>query len=110
MEMGRRFLLVGLYVSLYRPFHQGSVMQVGLATVTAIVYLTIQLQAMPFQNTFENYLALGCSLSLTVMFVTCIFYKIASFTELPDINAKMVCDHVSIPGHLVFALLALSAR
>jgi hypothetical protein len=58
-------------------------------------------------------LALGCSLSLTVMFVTCIFYKMASFIELPDISAKMVCGHVSIPGpvaHAVFRLLPLAAR
>ena len=43
MEMTRRFLLVGLYVVV--PFHPGSIMQLAIANLTAIVYLCLQLQA-----------------------------------------------------------------
>ena len=43
MEMTRRFLLVGLYV--VEPFHPGSIMQLAIANLTAIVYLCLQLQA-----------------------------------------------------------------
>ena len=67
VEMLRRFLLVGLYV--IWPFVQGSIMQVAVANLTAILFLTWQLQAMPFRRKFDNLLALCCSVSLTVMFL-----------------------------------------
>ena len=40
MEMGRRFLLVGLFV--VWPFKQGQIMQVAVANLTAIIYLVFQ--------------------------------------------------------------------
>jgi len=46
LEMLRRFLLVG-YLS---NFARGSITQISLATLFCIVYLVIQLQAMPFQR------------------------------------------------------------
>ena len=67
MEMGRRFLLVGAFVALPRPFHQGSVMQVAVANVASIIYLVLQLQAAPYKNLFDNFLALGCSLIISIM-------------------------------------------
>ena len=87
MEMGRRFLLVGLYV--IRPYHQGSIMQVACANLTAVIFLVLQLQAMPHRITFDNYLAIACSLSLTVMLLCTIFYKYVSLTELPGIRDRM---------------------
>ena len=87
MEMGRRFLLVGLYV--IWPFRQGTMMQVGLANLTANVFLVFQVQTMPFNSNFDNYLAVGCSLSLSVMFLCTIFYKFASLVELPGISDRM---------------------
>jgi hypothetical protein len=87
MEMLRRFLLVGLYV--VAPFHQGSVMQLATANITALFYLVWSLQVMPYVHTFDNFLALGCSLSLSVLLLTCIFYRYAALTELPDIIARM---------------------
>ena len=64
--MARRFLLVGLYV--IWPFAQGTMMQVALASLTAIIFLVWQLQAEPFVQRLDDYLALCCSLSLTVWF------------------------------------------
>ena len=87
MEMGRRFLLVGLYV--IWPFRQGSIMQVAFANLTAIIFLVLQLQAMPHRIMFDNYLAIACSLSLTVMLLCTIFYKYVSLTELPGIRDRM---------------------
>ena len=43
----------------------------------------------PYINRFDDYLALGCSLSLSVMLLCAIVYKYAGFTELPDIYARM---------------------
>ena len=59
MEMGRRFLLVGLYV--IEPFPQGSIMQVGLAALTSILFLTIQLQTMLQQQKSSSALRTGAS-------------------------------------------------
>ena len=67
MEMGRRFLLVGAFVALPRPFHQGSVMQVAIANLVSIIYLVFQLQAAPYKKLFDNFLALGCSLIISIM-------------------------------------------
>ena len=89
MEMLRRFLLVGLYVCLAEPFHQGGVMQVALANITALLYFTMQLQVMPFKNQIDGYLALGCSLSLSVILLCIIFYKYTVLTELPAIVKRM---------------------
>ena len=41
MEMMRKFLLVGLFVT----FQPGSILQIALATVVSATYLMVQLQA-----------------------------------------------------------------
>jgi hypothetical protein len=88
MEMFRRVLLVGVLVIF--PFPQGSVMQVATANVVCTIFLVLQLQAMPFRTLHSNYLACGCNLSLSVMFLCTIFYKYSSgLTELPNIDARM---------------------
>ena len=87
MEMGRRFLLVGLYVIF--PFRQGSIMQVAVANLTAVIFLVLQLEVKPYRNPFDDYLAVGCSLSLVVMLLCTIFYKYISLTELPGIRNRM---------------------
>jgi hypothetical protein len=118
MEMLRRFLLVGMFV--VWPFHQGSIMQVAMANLTSILYFSIQLQAMPYRKRVDDILALGCSLSLCVMFLCTIFYKYASLVQLPDIRDRMSIeqrDDFAIAGLLltiifmvcVFGALGLSA-
>ena len=85
--MTRRFLLVGLYVIF--PFRQGTIMQVALANATAIIYLVMQTHALPYRQDFDDYLALGCSLSLTMILLCTIFYKYVALTELPGIRSRM---------------------
>jgi len=59
-------------------------MQVAVANLTSILYLALQLQVMPYRKRVDDHLALGCSLSLSVMFLCTIFYKYASLLQLPD--------------------------
>ena len=86
-EMGRRFLLVGAFV--VGPYHPGSMMQLALAALTCVLYLALQEQAMPYRLPTDNFLALCCSLSLVVLFLACIFYKLATLTELRDVQDRM---------------------
>ena len=95
-------------------------MQVAAANLAAMIYLVLQLQAMPYRDTFDNYLALSCSLSLSVMLLCTIFYKYVSFTELPTIVERMSIEQrtdYAVAGLLltvifivcVFGALVLSA-
>ena len=87
VEMSRRFLLVGVYV--VGPFHPGSMMQLALASLTCVMYLVVQMLVVPYRAHADNYLALGCSLSLVVLFLTSIFYKFAMLTEVRGIHDRM---------------------
>ena len=95
-------------------------MQVAMANLMSILYLAIQLQAMPYRKRVDDILALACSLSLSVMFLCTIFYKYASLVQLPDIRDRMSIeqrDDFAIAGLLltvifmvcVFGALGLSA-
>lgn len=64
-------------------------MQLAVANLTSVLYFAIQLQAMPYKSLADNYLALGCSLALTVMLLCSIFYKYASLVELPGIAKRL---------------------
>jgi hypothetical protein len=103
MEMLRRFLLVGLFV--VWPYDQGSIMQVAMANLTALLYLAIQLQVSPYRRRVDDHLALGCSLSLSVMLLCTIFYKYVSLIQLPSIRDRMVRQLVLIAGFLPRCLL-----
>ena len=85
--MGRRFLLIGVYV--VGPYHPGSMMQLSLAAVTCVLFLVVQAQSMPYRSYTDNYLAVGSSLSLVVMFIASIFYKVATLTELQQIKGRV---------------------
>ena len=74
MEMGRKFLLVGLFV--WQPA-QGSITQITVGTITAAVYLMIQLQAKPYKHPTDDYLATASSFALLMTFVCCIIFKVA---------------------------------
>ena len=52
MEIWRRFMLVGLLV--VWPFKQGSVMQVAFANLIALLYLVLQLEAMPYRKLLDD--------------------------------------------------------
>ena len=116
--MARRFLLVGLFV--VGPYHPGSMMQLAMAALTCVVFLVAQAQAMPYRSQFDNYVGIGCSFSLAVLFLACIFYKVTTLTELQSLQARMSYeqheDFVLPAGALTFIIflsvigtLALSA-
>ena len=106
MEMMRRFLLVGLFV--IGPYHPGSMMQLAMAAMTCIVFLVVQAQAMPYRSQIDNYVGIGCSFSLAVLFLACIFYKVTSLTELQSLQARMSYeqqeDFVLPAGALTFII------
>ena len=80
LEMVRRFLLAGLMSIV----NEGSVVQIVLATLFCILYLVIQLQAKPFKNPSDDYVALASSASLAVLFFSCVVLKVGTSTPLPD--------------------------
>ena len=87
MEMGRRFTLVGLLI--VWPYHQGTVMQLGTANVISLLYLVLQLQAMPYKNIYNDHLALLASVAICVIFLASIFYKYTALTKLPQIEERL---------------------
>ena len=60
VDMSRRFLLVGLFVVL----EPGTITQITLGTIVSAVYLLIQMQAAPYKNTTDDYLATAGSFAL----------------------------------------------
>ena len=71
--MGRKFLLVGLFV--WQPT-QGSVTQLAVGTIVAAVYLMIQLQARPYKHATDDYLATSSSFGLLMLFLCSIVFKV----------------------------------
>lgn len=86
--MTRRFLLVGLFV-IIKP---GSILQIALAAFISVFYLVFQMQAQPYLNITDDYLANVCSTSIVLIFVACLFIKIAALTELPVVNSVLSLD------------------
>lgn len=83
--MLRRLLLVGIFV-IIQP---GSVEQLAYATLASILYLTFQVHASPFTDVHDDFLALGCSVGLAILFVLCILYKFSALTQLTKVQAVM---------------------
>ena len=82
--MLRRFLLVGLFVTLM----PGSITQIAIGTITSAVYLMIQLQAKPYKNISDDYLASASSFSMTMVFLCSIVYKYTVLTDTQDVQEK----------------------
>jgi len=87
VEMLRRFLLVGLFVAV--PFARGSMMQLALACVVAIIYLVVQVTSMPYLTFSDNFVAITCSTALVVLFIGAILFKYSVLIQLPDLQARM---------------------
>ena len=85
--MFRRVLLVGIMVLVQR----GTLSQLMYATVFSLVYLLLQMQAGPFVDTGDDYLANACSFSLVVVFICSSMFKITTLTE-----NRAVVDRMSI--------------
>ena len=107
--MTRRLTLVGLFV--IGPYSRGSLMQIVVAALFCIIFLTIQVQAKPYMEIHDDYLALACSFGLTVAFLCCIVYKIDTLTDLEEIRARMSIEQrqdFSLPIVALTAVLFLS--
>ena len=104
MEMVRRFVLVGVFV--VGPYSRGSLTQIGLATLTSMVYYFVQQNAEPFKKRTDNYVALAASFSLIGTFFCCVYLKISTLTELDQISMLL-----SVEQHdtYVFNTLPLTA-
>ena len=61
----RKFLLVGLFVTI----EPGSILQISIGTIVCAMYLMVQLQAQPYRNMSDNYLAVSSSFSLLMVFL-----------------------------------------
>ena len=70
VEMLRRFLLVGLMVTV----ESGTTLQVILGTLFSMIFLLFQVQAAPFKRLSDDYLAGACSFSLSSIF--CLLSKV----------------------------------
>lgn len=105
----RRFLLVGLFV--IGPFTRGTTMQLVLATVFCIIYQLVQQGVNPYRNNADAFLAMACSFSLTILFITLIFYKFANLTDVRDLQAQMSYEQREdyiIPTALLTLILIVS--
>jgi hypothetical protein len=85
LEMVRRLVLVGVMVLVSR----GSVTQLVIATVLCAVYLLLQTEASPFEDLGDNFLASSCSFALVVFFVCIIMFKLATLTDLRELQEHM---------------------
>jgi hypothetical protein len=81
-EIFRRFLLVGLFV--YGPYERGTMMQLALATLFCTLFLVVQIVAMPYRTTTDNFVGLACSLSLCILFLSCNYFKVSALIDTGD--------------------------
>ena len=102
MEMGRKFLLVGLFVVVPT---QGSITQISVGTIVSAVYLMIQLQARPYKHPTDDYLATASSFGLMMLFICSIIFKYTTLTDTEDIQDKMSIEQ---QGDYVVSTLAIS--
>ena len=79
MEMLRRLLLVGVFVLIGG---RGSIMQLVIGTAFCAVYMLIQMEAGPYTETSDDYLANGCSFALLIFFLCCIIFNVRTLTSL----------------------------
>ena len=87
VEMARRFVLVGLMV-----LYQDSMLQMILGVFLAATFLLIQVQAAPYLELADDYLASTVSLCLVFLFVVSTTFKYAALIDLNDIQDKMSAE------------------
>jgi len=85
MEMTRRLVLVGLFVLISR----GSITQLVIGTAFCAIFMAVQMQAWPYRDTVDDYVANACSFALLAAFVCCLMFKVASLSELPDVMSSL---------------------
>ncbi|KAL3909905.1 MAG: hypothetical protein SGPRY_009256, partial [Prymnesium sp.] len=84
VEMLRRFVLVGLMV-----LYQDTMMQLIVGSLLSAIFLLLQVQASPYKEQHDNFLAASISFFLLVYFMFCTSFKYTALTNLEDIQSKM---------------------
>ena len=57
---------------------RGSITQIVIGIIFNLAYLLLQMQANPFNDIADDYLANSCSFALSVVFVCSLMFKIAT--------------------------------
>ena len=91
-EMLRKFLLVGLFVTI----EPGSITQIALATIVTAVFLLVQLQAKPYKSASDDFLASASSFALLMIFFCSVIYKYVELTDTQDISNKMSIEQQEV--------------
>jgi hypothetical protein len=105
--MFRRFMLVGL-LSIVQP---GSILQLLLATLVSLLYLTLQLQAAPFKQQGDNFVALVCSISLVILYLSSIILKLKTLIEtrmVYDVLTPVLRNVFDVPVVIMSAIMLAS--
>ena len=92
--MLRRFLLVGLMVVV----HNGEMIQLIIGTLVAAILLFFQVQAAPYNDMSDDYLAAASSFALLILLLCCIGFKYSALIELPGIWARMSGEQQDVYG------------
>ena len=90
VEMLRRFVLVGCMV-----LAQGSMLQLVMGTLLSAIFLLVQVQASPYSEIADDYLASASSFGLVAFFLCSIAFKVESLVGLEDIASKMSIEQES---------------
>ena len=99
-EMARRFLLVGLMSIVL----SGSIVQLVIAALFGILYLVLQLQAKPYKEASDDYVALASTTSLSVLLWSCVVLKVGVLTDTPEVDAILpprLRTNFSVPSALL---------
>ena len=103
--MLRRFLLVGVMV-----LAQGSMLQLVIGTLLSAMFLLFQVQASPYQQMSDDFLASASSFAMVAMFLCSYAFKDAALTGLDDIKQRMSEEqrelYVVNQGTLSFIMIA----
>ena len=83
--MGRRFLLVGLYV--VWPYERGTIMQLSLACLSSTLFLVLHITAFPYKHMSDNLLAIGCSTALVTTLLGCILFHNSSLVDAEQVRS-----------------------
>jgi len=84
VEMLRRLVLVGVMV-----LAQGSMMQLIVGSLLAASFLLFQVQAAPYVEMADDFLASASSFGLVAMFICATAFKNIALTDLRDVQDKM---------------------
>ena len=85
VEMARRFMLVGIAVTI----QPGTIVQLTFATLLSLIYNILQHEINPYVSAADNFIGVASSFSLTVLFFSCILLKLGLLIELDDVRVRL---------------------